>query len=53
VLVPHDQSAVDGAVLSGRTLVDVAPRSPARVAMRDLVASRFAPAATGHRRRKR
>lgn len=53
VLVPHDQSALDGAVLSGRSLVDVAPRSPARVAIRDLVASRFAPTASGHRRRRR
>ena len=53
VLVPHDQSALDGAVLSGRSLIDVAPRSPARVAIRDLVASRFAPVTTGGRRRRR
>lgn len=43
VLVPHDQAAVDGAVLSGRTLVDAAPRSPARAAIRALVASRLVP----------
>jgi MinD-like ATPase involved in chromosome partitioning or flagellar assembly len=43
VLVPHDQTAVDGAVLSGRTLVDAAPRSPARAAIRGLVASRLVP----------
>jgi len=43
VLVPHDQAALDGAVLSGRTLVDAAPRSSARVAIRGLVASRLAP----------
>lgn len=43
VLVPHDQSAVDGAVLSGRSLADAAPRSPARAAIRDLVASRLLP----------
>lgn len=45
VLVPHDQSALDGAVLSGRTLVDSAPRSPARAAIRELVASRLVPVA--------
>ncbi|HWR85707.1 MAG TPA: regulator, partial [Rhodoglobus sp.] len=43
VLVPHDQSGVDGAVLSGRTLADSAPRSPARAAIRSMVAARFAP----------
>ena len=43
VLIPHDQAGVDGAVLSGRTLADSAPRSPARVAIRDLVAARLAP----------
>lgn len=41
VLVPHDQAAVDGAVLSGRTLADSAPRSPARLAIRTLVAGRL------------
>jgi MinD-like ATPase involved in chromosome partitioning or flagellar assembly len=41
VLVPHDQAALDGAVLSGRTLVDSAPRSPARAAIRGLVTSRL------------
>jgi MinD-like ATPase involved in chromosome partitioning or flagellar assembly len=53
VLVPYDLSAVDGAVLSGRTLLDVAPRSPTRIAMRDMVAARFAPVGSGHRRRRR
>jgi MinD-like ATPase involved in chromosome partitioning or flagellar assembly len=43
VLVPHDQSGVDGAVLSGRTLADSAPRSPARVAIRAMVTARYAP----------
>ncbi|ANP71650.1 AAA family ATPase [Cryobacterium arcticum] len=31
VLVPHDQAGVDAAVLTGRTLRDAAPRSPARL----------------------
>lgn len=43
VLVPHDQAALDGAVLSGRTLVDSAPRSPARQAIARLVDSRILP----------
>jgi len=41
VLVPHDQAAFDGAVLSGRTLADSAPKSPARAAIRALVESRI------------
>ena len=43
VLVPHDQNALDGAVLSGRTLADSAPKSPARLAIKSLVESRIAP----------
>lgn len=43
VLVPFDLGAVDGAVLSGRTLADSAPRSAARLAIRGLVASRLLP----------
>ncbi|TAL40763.1 MAG: regulator [Salinibacterium sp.] len=43
VLVPHDLVALDGAVLSGRTLADSAPRSPARAAIRELAASRLLP----------
>jgi MinD-like ATPase involved in chromosome partitioning or flagellar assembly len=43
VLVPHDQAGLDGAVLSGRTLADSAPRSPARVAIRSMVTSRLVP----------
>lgn len=42
-LVPNDASALDGSVLSGRTLVDSAPRSPARAAIRDLVTDRLLP----------
>ena len=37
ILVPEDRSAVDGAVLSGRTLPELSPRSPARQAMREIV----------------
>lgn len=43
VLVPHDQGAFDGAVLSGRSLADSAPRSPARIAIKGLVESRMVP----------
>ena len=42
VLVPWDLAAFDAAVLSGRTLPEVAPRSPARVAIRSLVTERLA-----------
>ena len=41
VLVPHEQGAFDGAVLSGRTLADSAPRSPARLAIKGLVENRI------------
>ncbi len=44
VLIPHDQSAFDAAVLTGRTLRDTAVRSPARVAVGELVRSRIVPA---------
>lgn len=37
VLVPHDQAGVDAAVLSGRTLRDAAPKSPARASIRRFV----------------
>ncbi|MGL4339139.1 MAG: AAA family ATPase [Rhodoglobus sp.] len=43
VLVPYDQAACDGAVLSGRTLVDSAPRSAARAAILSFVTARVAP----------
>ncbi|GAA3735852.1 hypothetical protein GCM10022239_09880 [Leifsonia bigeumensis] len=43
VLVPHDQQALDAAVLSGKTLRDVAGKSPARIALSRLVASRLLP----------
>ncbi|MDP3209239.1 MAG: regulator, partial [Rhodoglobus sp.] len=53
VLVPHDQSALDGAVLSGRTLLDVAPRSSVRRAIADLVSMRLAPTQAPTRARRR
>jgi MinD-like ATPase involved in chromosome partitioning or flagellar assembly len=42
-MIPFDAAALDAAILSGRTLADSAPRSPARVAIRDLVTSRLLP----------
>jgi MinD-like ATPase involved in chromosome partitioning or flagellar assembly len=52
VLVPWDQTAFDAAVLSGRTLAEVAPRSTARIALRSLVADRLLPAGTPVARRR-
>ncbi|CAN5116997.1 P-loop NTPase [soil metagenome] len=43
VLIPHDLAALDAAVLSGRTLLDAAPKSPARQAIRQLAAERLVP----------
>ncbi|WP_129667417.1 AAA family ATPase [Phytoactinopolyspora endophytica] len=34
--VPDDPAALDGALVSGRTLAEIAPRSPARLAILDL-----------------
>ena len=42
VMVPDDRDALDAAVLAGRTLTEVAPGSPARLALAD-VARRLAP----------
>jgi MinD-like ATPase involved in chromosome partitioning or flagellar assembly len=42
-MVPYDQVAVDTAILAGRTLADSAPRSPVRVALRELVARSILP----------
>lgn len=55
VLVPWDPGAFDAAVLSGRALVDAAPRSAARGALREL-AERLLPLPAGAanpRRRRR
>jgi MinD-like ATPase involved in chromosome partitioning or flagellar assembly len=43
VLVPHDQSAFDAAILTGRTIVDAAPKSVARVAVAAFVRDRLLP----------
>ena len=43
VLIPHDQAALDAAVLSGKTLFDTSAKSAARVAIGGLVASRILP----------
>lgn len=43
VLVPHDQLGADAAVLTGRTLRDAAPRSPARESIRRLVLTELLP----------
>ena len=50
VLVPWDQQAMDAAVLSARTLAEVAPKSPARLAVRRLVADRLLPVGATRRR---
>jgi MinD-like ATPase involved in chromosome partitioning or flagellar assembly len=49
VLVPWDLAAFDAALLSGRTLLDVAPRSAARGAIREL-AIQLRPPPTPHPR---
>ena len=43
VLVPHDQAAFDAAILTGRTILDVAPKSPAAIALAALVRERLLP----------
>jgi MinD-like ATPase involved in chromosome partitioning or flagellar assembly len=52
VLVPWDPAAFDAALLSGRPLLDAAPRSAARLAIRTFVRERIQiPAPLGRRRR--
>ena len=56
VLIPHDQAALDAAVLSGKTLRDVAGKSPARIAVGRMVSARISPdrrVAEPRRRRRR
>ena len=48
-MIPYDATALDAAILSGRTVTDAAPRSPVRVAIRDLVATRLLPKAQSKR----
>jgi MinD-like ATPase involved in chromosome partitioning or flagellar assembly len=43
VLLPHDQPALDAAILSGKTLLDVAAKSSTRAAIAQLVAARILP----------
>jgi MinD-like ATPase involved in chromosome partitioning or flagellar assembly len=52
VLVPWDPAAFDAALLGGRPLLDAAPRSAARLAIRKLVRDRIpTPTPVGRRRR--
>lgn len=46
-LVPHDQAGADAAVLTGRTLRDAAPRSPARLGILGFVRDDLLPAPDG------
>jgi MinD-like ATPase involved in chromosome partitioning or flagellar assembly len=43
LLIPYDRQALDAALLGARTVLDTAPRSPARAAIRELAASRILP----------
>jgi len=52
-MVPFDSAGLDAAILSGQSLADAAPRSPARLAIRDLVESRLLPPDPGRRRGRR
>jgi len=52
-LIPNDPISLDAAVLSGRTLLDVAPRSSARLAISCLVAELFGVAVAAPKRRGR
>ena len=55
ILVPHDQQGADAAVLTGRTLRDAAPKSPARLSIRRFVRTELLPEpapATGRRRKR-
>jgi MinD-like ATPase involved in chromosome partitioning or flagellar assembly len=42
-MIPYDMAALDAAILGGRSLSDAAAKSQARIAIRDLVASRILP----------
>jgi MinD-like ATPase involved in chromosome partitioning or flagellar assembly len=53
-MIPYDRPGLDSAILSGKTLADVAPRSPVRSAIRELVTTRLLPPSTiAHKIRKR
>jgi MinD-like ATPase involved in chromosome partitioning or flagellar assembly len=52
-VIPQDQGAVDAAMTAGRALAELTPRSPARLAIRDLAASIAGDeVARGQRRRR-
>jgi MinD-like ATPase involved in chromosome partitioning or flagellar assembly len=51
VLVPHDQVSLDTTVLTGHTLRDGAPKSPARVSIRRFVLDELIVAAVGQTER--
>lgn len=53
VLVPHDQDGVDAAVLTGRTLRDAVPRSPARLGIRRFVLDDLLPVPADEAARRR
>ncbi|MBB5632614.1 MinD-like ATPase involved in chromosome partitioning or flagellar assembly [Cryobacterium mesophilum] len=42
-MVPHDQGALDAAILAGKTLRDVAPKSGPRIAINRFVSTRIIP----------
>jgi MinD-like ATPase involved in chromosome partitioning or flagellar assembly len=44
-MIPFDAPSLDSAILTGCTLADAAPKSPVRLAIRDLVTSRLLPPA--------
>jgi MinD-like ATPase involved in chromosome partitioning or flagellar assembly len=52
VMIPYDSLALDGAILSGRTLADSAPKSHVRAAIRDMVDSRLLPVSPERRSRR-
>jgi MinD-like ATPase involved in chromosome partitioning or flagellar assembly len=54
-MIPSDTAALDAAILAGRTLADTAPKSTARLAIRDLALSHLldAPVVTARLRGRR
>jgi MinD-like ATPase involved in chromosome partitioning or flagellar assembly len=49
-MIPWEPATLDAAILSGRTLAEIAPRSLVRIAIRDLVGSHLRSAAVGKAR---
>lgn len=52
-MIPFDPVGPDAAILDAQPLADAAPHSPARLAIRELVATIFVPSRSSSRRRKR